>query len=131
MISMYASASFIFQLTASRRGLQIPGMETLSLEDISTHSLTKRLTHFHHEEYRSDFYFNSQPHEEADKRRGKRDEAYCSISTHSLTKRLTVFISCFYCFWIISTHSLTKRLTMRLPSPVLRFIFQLTASRRG
>ena len=79
--------------------------------DISTHSLTKRLTacrfvsgpcslHFNsqpHEE--ADFpyreichkeppHFNSQPHEEADDDRFNREKCIC-ISTHSLTKRLT------------------------------------------
>ena len=101
----------VFQLTASRRGWPIMKYYQLSSEDISTHSLTKRLT------ARKIFWeitgadFNSQPHEEADtvtgltadsgwvfqltaSRRGWRHrrctvKLYGTISTHSLTKRLT------------------------------------------
>ena len=79
--------------------------------DISTHSLTRRLTkpglkkflitsHFNsqpHEEadrhlQLSRFqcgYFNSQPHEEADEPVGTRP-VRTGISTHSLTRRLTI-----------------------------------------
>ena len=79
-----------------------------------------------------EWYFNSQPHEEADFT--KRNDTICyNISTHSLTKRLTIspiFGFAFKVFqltasrrgWLltrlsflqghrISTHSLTKRLT--------------------
>ena len=102
--------------------------------NISTHSLTKRLTHllvclpgfqFHfnsqpHEE--ADWmksaidnltkHFNSQPHEEADQRRWKNMPRARRISTHSLTKRLTIIKLHNVAAECISTHSLTKRLTV-------------------
>ena len=77
---------------------------------ISTHSLTKRLTDQKHRLRQVRFYFNSQPHEEAD------DYFVLTvigvdISTHSLTKRLTELSQKTYLLTSISTHSLTKRLT--------------------
>ena len=109
-------------------------------EDISTHSLTKRLTdvktqlrtqlrYFNsqpHEEadkyfnifWKYCWHFNSQPHEEAD---GLDDETKLKsiISTHSLTKRLTS-VSAFKCMVLcISTHSLTKRLTVRFAHEIV------------
>ena len=76
--------------------------------DISTHSLTKRLT-------------------DPKKEEGKDDE----ISTHSLTKRLTGRLEAVIHSQGISTHSLTKRLTQSDIFFIRRGIFQLTASRRG
>ena len=100
-------------------------------QDISTHSLTKRLTI-----------------------KGPGSIEYGFISTHSLTKRLTMTGAVGYTQAIISTHSLTKRLTVcrvlteqhpgyfnsqpheeadvdgRLKDDNLK-TFQLTASRRG
>ena len=119
-----------FQLTASRRGWQQVVEQIHVVSDISTHSLTKRLTRWLSLHYRQCCHFNSQPHEEAD------FGVYIStpgriISTHSLTKRLT---SGDYFKWVtlaISTHSLTKRLTNRNPETYCSKIFQLTASRRG
>ena len=35
-------------------------------DDISTHSLTRRLTYLDQEEMKEDVHFNSQPHKEAD-----------------------------------------------------------------
>ena len=124
---------FVFQLTASRRGWRpvllhsscrvsyfnsqpyeeadLPPVPREHSLDISTHSLTKRLTiavsvfpqpisfqltasrrgwRFRYRQCQSVRYFNSQPHEEADARKIERTDAYC-ISTHSLTKRLTFF----------------------------------------
>ena len=77
---------------------------------ISTHSLTKRLTTLMMDFFFSHSHFNSQPHEEADL------VGFCFlkadfISTHSLTKRLTAKHKHIYAITSISTHSLTKRLT--------------------
>ena len=77
-----------FQLTASRRGWQSSTQE---------------------KEIR--YYFNSQPHEEADGGHRFKSPAE-SISTHSLTKRLTIKVFVIHTFLFISTHSLTKRLTV-------------------
>ena len=57
--------------------------------NISTHSLTKRLTGRQSIRRHAEKNFNSQPHEEADvgEVKGKKTVA---ISTHSLTKRLTI-----------------------------------------
>ena len=57
------------------------------------------------------WYFNSQPHKEADDLEASVFCPACDISTHSLTRRLTQV-----CKWskqadCISTHSLTRRLT--------------------
>ena len=119
----------LFQLTASRRGwLRRVGQPLYRVHfnsqpheeadadllagtistNISTHSLTKRLT-----------TWNCTPH-----------EAYI-ISTHSLTKRLTLFSDEAIDMIDISTHSLTKRLTWASFLLSYFVIFQLTASRRG
>ena len=78
--------------------------------DISTHSLTKRLTRTHSHLPTVESYFNSQPHEEADDSYIADHRSIC-ISTHSLTKRLTINSPYLLNYAIISTHSLTKRLT--------------------
>ena len=57
--------------------------------DISTHSLTKRLTHRKTGLRKGIYYFNSQPHEEADELAVYTIQICKNISTHSLTKRLT------------------------------------------
>ena len=99
--------------------------------EISTHSLTRRLTpvlgfctllhHFNsqphkeadpsteltHQE-REDF--NSQPHKEAD-RSLLNVVVSLEISTHSLTRRLTILKARGFKGKNISTHSLTRRLT--------------------
>ena len=78
------------------------------LLDISTHSLTKRLTTIQTLMERRFTHFNSQPHEEAD------------------------LIDDFgFCVRVISTHSLTKRLTGDILTCTVSRAFQLTASRRG
>ena len=56
--------------------------------DISTHSLTRRLTFQGNRRSRHNRHFNSQPHEEADKN-GRAISGAGDISTHSLTRRLT------------------------------------------
>ena len=121
---------FVFQLTASRKDWRpvllhsscrvsyfnsqpyeeadLPPVPREHSLDISTHSLTKRLTSdiWHTEFFHR--YFNSQPHEEADSNR-----PYENDDEH------------------ISTHSLTKRLTSADGTTETRDTFQLTASRRG
>ena len=121
---------FVFQLTASRKdwrpvllhsSCRVSYFNSQPHEEadadllagtistnISTHSLTKRLT-----------TWNCTPH-----------EAYI-ISTHSLTKRLTLFSDEAIDMIDISTHSLTKRLTWASFLLSYFVIFQLTASRRG
>ena len=75
---------------------------------ISTHSLTRRLTHLLLQSEQLHLYFNSQPHKEADGLyRHKQLESH--ISTHSLTRRLTYH------------HILNN----------CQIIFQLTASQGG
>ena len=59
---------------------------------ISTHSLTKRLTTLLMHNKRNYIYFNSQPHEEADLFLGNQTRIRLDISTHSLTKRLTAIL---------------------------------------
>ena len=122
-----------FQLTASRRGWLGKGSGTERAKDISTHSLTKRLTDYVYPKcneallfqltasrrgwqqkresiLRKIKYFNSQPHEEADLSAYNTLIQGC-ISTHSLTKRLTILPRFGWWNQAISTHSLTKRLT--------------------
>ena len=82
-------------------------MEQLDF-NISTHSLTKRLT-----------FIKQQPSFSG------------SISTHSLTKRLTGSEWSVVFGTEISTHSLTKRLTGTANGDTKITVFQLTASRRG
>ena len=85
------------------------------LQEISTHSLTRRLTaeayrkrlwilYFNSQPHKeADLvwlrllviypYFNSQPHKEADNVLCKEGESHDCISTHSLTRRLTYELS--------------------------------------
>ena len=141
-----------FQLTASRRGWhdltvillfhthfnsqpheEADGKvaEGETALDISTHSLTKRLTK---EEKTSSSLLVFQL---TASRRGwphlwKFKLGKPSISTHSLTKRLTGTGWRYNRSSCISTHSLTKRLTLfHVPSVLAVGRFQLTASRRG
>ena len=76
--------------------------------EISTHSLTKRLTEYFCKSHDQFINFNSQPHEEADV-----SASFTTATTY------------------ISTHSLTKRLTKEKASEAETSAFQLTASRRG
>ena len=59
-----------------------------------------------------EFYFNSQPHKEADDG-SEKDVCMMCISTHSLTRRLTAerVLKAYEVY--ISTHSHTRRLTGR------------------
>ena len=60
------------------------------------------------------WYFNSQPHKEADDLEASVFCPACDISTHSLTRRLTSFQMHHFHYLHISTHSLTRRLTVAL-----------------
>ena len=101
------SSGQIFQFTASQGGWQ----HWLSF----LHSL---------------YYFNSQPHKEAD---GKRwmENRYSSISIHSLTRRLTMTNWTHAIRYIISIHSLTRRLTDHPAELHPECTFQFTASQGG
>ena len=57
--------------------------------NISTHSLTRRLTGGYVCRNLLTHYFNSQPHKEADGRFLYEGKGMVDISTHSLTRRLT------------------------------------------
>ena len=107
---------------------------------ISTHSLTRRLTLMHHLNWIQSFYFNSQPHKEADSLPGYNHigTPYFNSQPH---KEADVTKSKFYpviayfnsqphkeADWtwlqntiekIISTHSLTRRLTLFLTSIII------------
>ena len=107
------SPTFAFQLTASRRGWQFLCLLLSECFHISTHSLTKRLTgsllsflftsifqltasrrgwqSLIHPILLDEYYFNSQPHEEADFH-STSYRSHIFISTHSLTKRLTAIL---------------------------------------
>ena len=76
------------------------------------------------------WYFNSQPHKEADLRFWKLFATFI-ISTHSLTRRLTNWWTEYSNWWFISTHSLTRRLTKMLERGMNILRFQLTASQGG
>ena len=119
-----------FQLTASRRGwpryiescsgyfyfnsqpheeADIDFFQMCCIINISTHSLTKRLTGIMARNGGKKKNFNSQPHEEAD----------VLVPGDQLRESF------------ISTHSLTKRLTKQQAQAEQEKVFQLTASRRG
>ena len=98
---------------------------------ISTHSLTRRLTSLPGYNHIGTPYFNSQPHKEADIHFVKEKDTTIFISTHSLTRRLTTIVFINNNWLCISTHSLTRRLThYHLPRYFL-MVFQLTASQGG
>ena len=121
--------------------------------NISTHNLTKRLTPVLLLQTYVHWYFNSQPHEEADaiaaviaittrpfqltaSRRGWRTRAIKRALTSAF--QLTASRRGWRWTWHvrqprlrISTHSLTKRLTTEWNGLTMWKVFQLTASRRG
>ena len=84
-----ARISSTFQLTTSRRGRQISGMDAVQY-----------------------FSFNSRPHEEVD-RHGQPARHGGGLSTHDLTKRSTWEHGGVYITQILSTHDLTKRSTVQ------------------
>ena len=98
--------------------------------DISTHSLTRRLTVPLGDKFPPRFHFNSQPHKEADLRFDTKILIHI-ISTHSLTRRLTIRNPPESKIRQISTHSLTRRLTMLIHDIATQASFQLTASQGG
>ena len=100
-----------FQLTASQGGWRNVNEKSFLNEQISTHSLTRRLTVLIVGANSSPLYFNSQPHKEADVELFYSFPVFCHISTHSLTRRLTITRSGYKFTYYISTHSLTRRLT--------------------
>ena len=88
----FADALNIFQLTSSRRGWQSRGKTSGHGESISTHILTKRMTHF-----RIPLSFH-QSFQLTSSRRGWQQflEIFKSstvISTHILTKRMTAILN--------------------------------------
>ena len=97
---------------------------------ISTHILTRRMTHHPWQTCPLIVHFNSHPHKEDDRR------TVCFIgityiSTHILIRRMTTFHDWSCLIICISTHILIRRMTMNnLPSDS-REEFQLTSSRRG
>ena len=120
-----------FQLTSSRRGW--PGRRPDRRSDryfnshpheeddtdrsdmswirqISTHILTKRMTHPSSIQQVPYIHFNSPPHEEDDAKQHCWT-VECNISTHILTKRMTNCGKCTASVHGISTHILTKRMT--------------------
>ena len=123
------------------------------IRQISTHSLTRRLTTFFQDIQLISVYFNSQPHKEADHwlyeyitshilyfNSQPHKEAdnlpvhlqfFISISTHSLTRRLTLWLDYVWPEYGISTHSLTRRLTFGISLFYHYGTFQLTASQGG
>ena len=100
----------IFQLTASQGGWRLPINAYNLIWNISTHSLTRRLTRERITRNSRISYFNSQPHKEADVFLPDSSTTIC-ISTHSLTRRLTEKTEVLNTIFNISTHSLTRRLT--------------------
>ena len=82
----------------------------ITFKDISTHSLTRRLTIRKGLRRKRIRDFNSQPHKEADRFKDTYRQSR-RISTHSLTRRLTKRFNQHMDGIYISTHSLTRRLT--------------------
>ena len=124
-------AKYTFQLTASRRGWRDCGKKGRCDNDISTHSLTKRLTTADIEYLPEMENFNSQPHEEADQY-ASHHQLPPDISTHSLTKRLTGTSLRNYHTGLYFNSQPHEEADQVFPldwQP--RKAFQLTASRRG
>ncbi len=99
--------------------------------DISTHSLTRRLTTRYNICIKQKLYFNSQPHKEADYRCHHLQEHQKHFNSQP-HKEADVngerkYLDCNG----ISTHSLTRRLTTRCSLIRKKFQFQLTASQGG
>ena len=97
---------------------------------ISTHILTKRMTTLTLQAQRLTKHFNSHPHEEDD---GELIDfsTITDISTHILTKRMTIIRQIISWILNISTHILTKRMTTKETTLKTTNLFQLTSSRRG
>ena len=164
----------IFQLTSSRRGWRnsatypLKGTyfnshpheeddvaaikEIVTMMDISTHILTKRMTLWRHGITVLSIYFNSHPHEEDDcnvfvsvvtisrfqltsSRRGWPIFLFVLSRSDNFNSHPHEEDDCDPVvqpyFGIISTHILTKRMTCLVVRQVYGTIFQLTSSRRG
>ncbi len=125
------SRNSAFQLTASQGGWRWQKLADPQTENISTHSLTRRLT-----EYLAHCYILRNISTHSLTRRlttvSRMDFIGTGISTHSLTRRLTRVVLTFVAAGGISTHSLTRRLTVtgRTCRCTTRK-FQLTASQGG
>ena len=120
-----------FQLTASRRGWRLTVCTEVMEHDISTHSLTKRLTIWLSAERTSCWEFQLTA-----SRRGWPSVSMCQYYLYifqlTASRRgwhVDVLASAFN--MDISTHSLTKRLTTTIIGIGYVELFQLTASRRG
>ena len=79
--------------------------------DISTHSLTKRLTSGSRQHYAGSVYFNSQPHEEADKYDTSTSPTGVNFNSQPHEEADVEADENLFSDGTISTHSLTKRLT--------------------
>ena len=99
---------------------------------ISTHSLTRRLTGCPDADMQFLFYFNSQPHKEADLAREEQyHKGYC-ISTHSLTRRLTTMAARLWAKRRNFNSQPHKEADDNTKTKILKqTIFQLTASQGG
>ena len=97
---------------------------------ISTHSLTRRLTECHGSSWKSGDYFNSQPHKEADKSKLLLMEfpKHFNSQPHKEADQEAIENGVPD---DISTHSLTRRLTVGCSSITAPIAFQLTASQGG
>ena len=129
---MYGQLEIPFQLTASQGGWPIRVHAENIVSDISTHSLTRRLTserfrqpssneHFNsqpHKEADADLeetrmvvgYFNSQPHKEADLSNHIWEECFLYFNSQP-HKEADLYALIGSLLIDISTHSLTRRLT--------------------
>ncbi len=100
------------------------------LFNISTHSLTRRLTSTLPYLCICREYFNSQPHKEADESPGFRPDVSYHFNSQP-HKEADIFAPAISQLPYISTHSLTRRLTLKETAEELVAVFQLTASQGG
>ena len=98
---------------------------------ISTHSLTKRLTSCKLPTNTSKWHFNSQPHEEADRRGGKWRSCtqHFNSQPHEEADFGTMFVLRFLKYFNSQPHEEADERNEKKCTN--RSIFQLTASRRG
>ena len=143
----------IFQLTASQGGWLSWSQDQDIVHIISTHSLTRRLTHGSSSSSSSS-YISTHSLTRRLTETEVIEAVYGTISTHSLTRRLTESGRTDDTIMHISTHSLTRRLThdtccttlqtryfnsqphkeadeFLVSDTIAHFIFQLTASQGG
>ena len=121
----------IFQLTASQGGWLHILWSHYSGNDISTHSLTRRLTDCRCSGRSVCWYFNSQPHKEADRHGITERKNWRHFNSQPHKEADGIGKTMNKDMMDISTHSLTRRLTT-CKDRLLRFrVFQLTASQGG